>query len=263
MSSSSSSWTTVSRPNGRGRRNTNRSNNHPRGRKTNNRRGPKKHYDVFCKVCFDAGKPEEVFTSHFLRESNAPGARVVCETLLNTVCKYCKEKGHTPNHCQKLKSRKAGAPRPHHHHHHRQHREEETRAVPTEASFPTLTSDGRPAYVRKNTRRHTPPPSARNISGWKDTVAKDAHKVIAPPTFRGRYSPEEEKPHTDYDMPEAVAAPTPQVITETTTPAPLPLRFESPTSTTTEEVPKTVSFAPEPTPKKTKKVVAAAVDSFW
>ena len=94
-------------------------------------------------------------------------------------------------------------------------------------------------------------------------MAKDAHKVIAPPTFRGRYSPEEEKPHTDYDMPEAVAAPTPQVVTETTTPAPLPLRFESPTSTTTEEVPKTVSFAPEPTPKKTKKVVAAAVDSFW
>lgn len=103
-------------------------------------------------------------------------------------------------------------------------------------------------------------------------MAKDAHKVIAPPTFRGRYSPEVHtvetetetvKPNADYDMPEAVAAPTPQVVTETTTPAPLPLRFESPTSTTTEEVPKTVSFAPEPTPKKTKKVVAAAVDSFW
>ena len=56
---------------------------------------------MFCKVCKDAKKSESVYTSH----SVSVGGKVVCPTLLSQECKYCKEKGHTPKHCPKLKSK--------------------------------------------------------------------------------------------------------------------------------------------------------------
>lgn len=56
----------------------------------------------FCKVCYDAGKPKELYLSHFVKDRPGPGGCVVCPTLLNQECRYCKEKGHTPTHCPKL-----------------------------------------------------------------------------------------------------------------------------------------------------------------
>lgn len=56
----------------------------------------------FCKVCYDAGKPEELYASHFVKDRPGPDGRVVCPTLLNQECRYCKEKGHTPTHCPRL-----------------------------------------------------------------------------------------------------------------------------------------------------------------
>ena len=62
---------------------------------------PTNRTKMFCKVCKDAKKSESVYTSHSVRV----GGKVVCPTLLSQECKYCKEKGHTPKHCPKLKGK--------------------------------------------------------------------------------------------------------------------------------------------------------------
>ena len=58
----------------------------------------------FCKVCKDAGKSEEVYTSHFLRDKIGPNSKIICPTLLALECQYCHEKGHTVSYCKKLKA---------------------------------------------------------------------------------------------------------------------------------------------------------------
>ena len=56
----------------------------------------------FCKVCLDAGKPESVYTSHFVKSSKEDNARIVCPTLLAQECRYCKKNGHTVKYCKVL-----------------------------------------------------------------------------------------------------------------------------------------------------------------
>ena len=56
----------------------------------------------FCKVCKDAGKPESIYTSHFVRANPAPDAKIVCPTLLALECRYCFKNGHTVKYCQEL-----------------------------------------------------------------------------------------------------------------------------------------------------------------
>lgn len=58
----------------------------------------KKH----CKVCFDAGKPESEYTSHWVRSSPGPEGNVICPTLLSQECKFCFESGHTVKFCKVL-----------------------------------------------------------------------------------------------------------------------------------------------------------------
>ena len=53
-----------------------------------------------CKVCRDAGKDENVYTGHMTRDRTGT---VVCPTLLEQECRYCREKGHTPKFCPVLK----------------------------------------------------------------------------------------------------------------------------------------------------------------
>lgn len=68
----------------------------------------------FCKVCFDAGKEENEYTSHFVRSSPTKNSVVVCPLLLSLHCNYCKEKGHTIKYCKvllvKQKQHKKGKP---------------------------------------------------------------------------------------------------------------------------------------------------------
>jgi hypothetical protein len=57
----------------------------------------------YCKVCFDAGKPEAEYTSHFVKSETGAKGKVVCPTLLNMDCTYCKMKGHMKSYCVVLK----------------------------------------------------------------------------------------------------------------------------------------------------------------
>lgn len=57
----------------------------------------------YCKVCHDAGKPEQEYTSHFVRERPDPHSKVVCPTLLAQTCRYCSMTGHTIAYCKTLK----------------------------------------------------------------------------------------------------------------------------------------------------------------
>lgn len=53
----------------------------------------------YCSVCQSAGKPEEVYTSHFVRESPDPKSKVICPTLLSQSCLHCGNPGHTTSYC--------------------------------------------------------------------------------------------------------------------------------------------------------------------
>jgi len=61
----------------------------------------------FCKVCYDTGKPEQIFSNHFVRETRDPNSRIVCPTLLALECRYCFVRGHTVSKCPKLVKVKA------------------------------------------------------------------------------------------------------------------------------------------------------------
>ena len=57
----------------------------------------------FCGVCKNAGLSEREYTSHFTKSVPGPKGIVVCPTILQNVCSYCKCKGHFKNNCSELK----------------------------------------------------------------------------------------------------------------------------------------------------------------
>lgn len=63
---------------------------------------------TFCKVCQDAGKPESVYTSHFVRSmpDRSGKTTVLCPTLLNTECRFCFNLGHTTKFCPTIAANK-------------------------------------------------------------------------------------------------------------------------------------------------------------
>ena len=61
----------------------------------------------FCKVCYDTGKPDHLFSNHFVRETRDPNSRITCPTLLALECRYCFVRGHTVSKCPKLEKVKA------------------------------------------------------------------------------------------------------------------------------------------------------------
>ena len=63
----------------------------------------------FCKVCFDAGKSDQEYMSHYVKS----GLNLVCPTLLNQACLTCGERGHTSGYCdQKIEANTRPRPRP-------------------------------------------------------------------------------------------------------------------------------------------------------
>jgi hypothetical protein len=60
----------------------------------------------FCKVCFDSGKEESIYTSHFVRSEPGANSKVICPTLLAQECTYCRTAGHTVKFCKVLIIRK-------------------------------------------------------------------------------------------------------------------------------------------------------------
>lgn len=59
----------------------------------------------YCKVCYDAGKPESEYTSHWVK--NLTG-KTTCPTLLSTECRYCYKLGHTSKFCDLLAKNNKG-----------------------------------------------------------------------------------------------------------------------------------------------------------
>ena len=64
---------------------------------------PRKKGTPFCKVCFDAGKSDKEYTSHYLRSAPGPDGKLVCPTLLNQSCLTCGQRGHTSSYCDQSK----------------------------------------------------------------------------------------------------------------------------------------------------------------
>jgi hypothetical protein len=58
-------------------------------------------------MCFNAGKTEAEYTSHYLRDQPGPCGVVVCPYLLSLECRYCKGKGHTPSRCPVLEEKRS------------------------------------------------------------------------------------------------------------------------------------------------------------
>ena len=53
----------------------------------------------YCGVCFKAKQPASVYNSHWTRMNPNPRSPITCPLILQTVCNYCKNKGHSVNHC--------------------------------------------------------------------------------------------------------------------------------------------------------------------
>jgi hypothetical protein len=62
----------------------------------------------FCKVCFDAKKPESEYTSHYVRSRPDQNGNtiVTCPILSATECRYCYKFGHTIKFCNVLEEKK-------------------------------------------------------------------------------------------------------------------------------------------------------------
>ena len=69
----------------------------------------KKSNKPFCKVCFDTGKSEHEYRSHYVKNVPGPNGVVVCPTILSVECRYCKSIGHTVSKCPSLKSKSSSS----------------------------------------------------------------------------------------------------------------------------------------------------------
>ena len=83
-------------------------------RNNNNNKNTRTVSKPFCKICFDAGKPESQYTSHYIRKTTDPNSAITCPILLATECRYCHKMGHTISRCtlreQNNRARDAPAP---------------------------------------------------------------------------------------------------------------------------------------------------------
>ncbi len=53
----------------------------------------------YCGVCFKAKQPASVYNGHWTRMNPNPRSPITCPLILQTICNYCKNKGHSAKHC--------------------------------------------------------------------------------------------------------------------------------------------------------------------
>ena len=53
----------------------------------------------FCGVCFKAKQPASIYNSHWTRVNPNPRSPITCPLILQTICNYCKSKGHSAKYC--------------------------------------------------------------------------------------------------------------------------------------------------------------------
>jgi len=57
---------------------------------------------LYCRTCHKAGKSYSEYTNHWTRDKPGKDGNIICPVILNTVCTYCKEKGHWVKYCPNL-----------------------------------------------------------------------------------------------------------------------------------------------------------------
>lgn len=68
----------------------------------NNSRASSTKDEKFCGVCHKAGKSKEEYTSHYTKTTPGSNGIVICPTILNSNCTYCKKTGHFKLQCTVL-----------------------------------------------------------------------------------------------------------------------------------------------------------------
>lgn len=61
--------------------------------------GGQKAKTPFCGVCFKAKQPAYVYNNHWTRMNPNPRSPITCPLILQTICNYCKKKGHSAKYC--------------------------------------------------------------------------------------------------------------------------------------------------------------------
>jgi hypothetical protein len=173
----------------------------------------KKSSKPFCKVCFDTGKSENEYRSHYVKNIPGPNGVVVCPTILSVECRYCKSIGHTVSKCPSLKSKSLSA---NHHHHDKK------------------IKSNRTALLHSDDHGHEPSSLSPSTANIEVEVEVEVEEMKAKEVF-----PEH---HHKYEVSYAnmvLKPPNKTVNTVTTT-----------TTTTTKEVVKETIIKEEGTPKK-------------
>jgi len=53
----------------------------------------------YCGTCHKAGKSISEYTNHWTRSEPGPNGTITCPLILNSICSYCKQKGHWNKYC--------------------------------------------------------------------------------------------------------------------------------------------------------------------
>ena len=125
---------------------------------------------TFCKVCKDSGKPESMYTSHYVKDQSGPNGVVVCPTLLSQQCGYCHKLGHTPTHCPILASIRLEEKRVH------------QNKTPNKTSY-KLNEKSIPMPPKNPPNRPPPPPTTRQVPQpkWFLTPTRPPPQMVPPP----------------------------------------------------------------------------------
>ena len=66
----------------------------------------------YCKTCHKAGKSYHEYTNHWTRDKPGKDGNIICPVILNTVCNYCKEKGHWIKYCPVISNKRTVCEQP-------------------------------------------------------------------------------------------------------------------------------------------------------